>query len=41
MLTPCCKQPFTPVTGTNLDECPECHKWYLVNEDEGTFAEVI
>ena len=41
MNSPCCKQPLTPVEGSNLDECPQCNRWYLVNEADGTITEVI
>lgn len=41
MNSPCCEQPLTPVCGSNLDECPECHRWYLVDEERGTVTEVI
>jgi len=26
-----CKVPLVPVAGANLDQCPQCHRWFLVS----------
>ncbi len=34
MNSPCHDEPMVEVNGTNCDECPKCHEWYIVHSGE-------
>jgi hypothetical protein len=38
---PHCQTPLVPVDGSNLDECPTCQRWYLVDDVLCKMCEVI
>jgi len=39
MKSPCCDVELVEVDGSNLDRCPKCDRWYLVNKEHDVCTE--